>query len=159
MFFLFVFVYDCCTIICFNVIMVTIIVGRVMIALKKYTEEELLNVNALDIAFVGDAVFSLYVREVMLTKHISNLNMLTVNTSKVVNAGNQYKLFRLLEPSLTPYEAELAHRARNSNIRSKAKNYSVTEYIYATAFEAIIGYLYLTGQEERLDMFLKECIK
>lgn len=124
---------------------------------KIYTDDELLCTNALDIAFIGDAVFSLYVREVMLNKHISNLNMLTVNTSKVVNAGNQYKLFRKIEPMLTKYESELAHRARNSNIHSKAKNYSVTEYIYATAFEAVIGYLYLSGQTERLNQILKEC--
>jgi len=122
---------------------------------KIYSDEEILNTNPLLLAFVGDAVFTLYVREKITSVHQTNVSLLSKMASSVVNAGNQYKMFRKIEPELTDFEKDVAHRARNANIHSKAKNYSVTEYIYATAFEAIIGYLYLTNKKERLEQILK----
>ena len=130
-----------------------------METIKKYTDTEILNINPLSLALVGDAVFSLYVRDYLLSNHKCNVNTLSVMASKIVNAGNQYKIYREIENLLTPYEIELCHRARNSNIHSKAKNYSVTEYIYATAFEALLGYLYLTDNQERLNLILDKSME
>ncbi len=115
----------------------------------------MLNTNPQSLALVGDAVFSLYVRDFVLMNHKINANSLTKMVNSVVNAGNQYKIYRKIENLLTETEIELCHRARNSNMHSKAKNYSVTEYIYATAFEALLGYLYLTDKKERLNEILK----
>lgn len=126
-----------------------------MDSLKKYDEKAINDINPLALAFVGDSVFSLYVRQYVIGSHQTNVNNLTKLTNSFVNAGSQYKIFRKIEPLLSADETNICHRARNANIHSKAKNYSVTEYIYATAFEALLGYLYLTGQENRLNQILK----
>lgn len=126
-----------------------------METLKKYDEKTISNLNPLALAFVGDSIFSLYVRQYVIASHQTNVNNLTKLANSFVNAGSQYKIFRKIEPLLTEEEANICHRARNANIHSKAKNYSITEYIYATAFEALLGYLYLTGQENRLNQILK----
>lgn len=110
--------------------------------------------SPLALAYVGDAVYSLFVRQHMVETHNQNTNALTRLTNKYVNAGSQYKIYRKIEPILTSKEQDVCHRARNSNIHSRAKNYTVTEYIYATAFEALLGYLYLTGQQDRLNQIL-----
>ena len=123
--------------------------------LKKYSQIDIQNVNPLALALVGDAVFSLYVREYVLRSHNVNANALTKMVNGYVNAGSQYKFYRKIEPVLLDEEKEICHRARNANIHSKAKNYSVTEYIYATAFEALLGYLYLTDKKDRLNEILK----
>lgn len=123
--------------------------------LKKYTIEQIQKFNPLALALVGDAVFSLFVREHVLSQHNTNANALTRIVNSYVNAGSQYKIYRKIEPILTEQEIDICHRARNSNIHSKAKNYSVTEYIYATAFEALLGYLYLTDSKDRLNKILK----
>lgn len=123
--------------------------------LKKYSQTDIQKVNPLALALVGDAVFSLYVREYVLKSHNVNANALTKMVNGYVNAGSQYKFYRKIEPVLLDEEKEICHRARNANIHSKAKNYSVTEYIYATAFEALLGYLYLTDKKDRLNEILK----
>jgi len=126
---------------------------------KKWTDAKILATNPLELAFVGDAVFSLYVREMLTNEHNASANALTKMAASLVNAGAQYKSYRKIENLLTDFEKELCIRARNSNIHSRAKNYSVTEYIYATAFEALIGYLYLTEQTERLNQILIKSVE
>lgn len=126
-----------------------------MDSLKKYDQQNINDLNPLALAFVGDSVFSLYVRQYVVSSHQTNVNNLTKLSNAFVNAGSQYKIFRKIEPLLTADEINICHRARNANIHSKAKNYSVTEYIYATAFEALLGYLYLTEQQDRLNQILK----
>lgn len=123
--------------------------------IKKYDEKNINELNPLALAFVGDAVFSLFIRQYVISQHNTNVNNLTKNSNSFVNAGSQYKIYRKIEPLLTASEKDVCHRARNANIHSKAKNFSVTEYIYATAYECLLGYLYLTDQEERLDQILK----
>lgn len=122
---------------------------------KKYTIDQINQVSPLALALIGDAVFSLHVREWVLMQNNKNANTLTKMVNSYVNAGSQYKIYRKIEPLLTQQERDICHRARNSNIHSKAKNYSVTEYIYATAFEALLGYLYLTDSTQRLNDILK----
>jgi len=76
-----------------------------------------------------------------------------------VNAGMQCKVFKKIEELLSEEEHDLAYRARNSVKGQGAKNYSAYEYNYATAFEALIGYLYLTKQTERLNQILEKSLK
>lgn len=125
-----------------------------METLKIYDNKQILNTNPLALALIGDSVFSLYIRQFVLNNHNVNANALTKMVNGYVNAGSQYKSYRKIEPFLTQEELEICHRARNANIHSKAKNYSVTEYIYATAFEALLGYLYLTNNNDRLNYIL-----
>ena len=87
------------------------------------------------------------------------VNKMNKIVTSVIKAGAQFNTFKKIESELTEDETDIAHRARNSNIHTKAKNFSYTEYIYATALEAIIGYLYLTGNEERLNYILNKSLE
>lgn len=121
------------------------------------TEKEKLdikNMQPLVLAFVGDSVHTLFVREKMSTSGDYKVNSLTRMTKERVNAGRQCAVFKAIEESLTEDEKDVARRARNTAKGQIAKNYSQTEYNYATAFEAVIGYLYLTKQEQRLNEIL-----
>ena len=70
-----------------------------------------------------------------------------------------FKTFKKIEENLAEDEQDIARRARNTHIHSKAKNFSYAEYIYATALEALIGYLYLTGKKEKLDFVLNTSLE
>ena len=106
------------------------------------------------LAMIGDSVQTLFVRKHVAMVYGVKVNKMNKYVSSVVSAGSQFKTFKKIEESLTEAEQDIARRARNTHIHSKSKNFSITEYIYATALEAVIGYLHLTGQEERLDEIL-----
>lgn len=124
--------------------------GRVM-----NNSVEIKNLQPLVIAMVGDSVHTLFVRERLAVANKYKVNTLSKEVAKRVNAGSQCKMFFAVEKCLTEEEMEIAKRARNTHIHSKAKNYSATEYIHATAFESVLGYLYLTKQFDRLNEILE----
>lgn len=106
--------------------------------------------NPLVMAFVGDSVYSLFVKTKSLDIFSAKVDKLTKETANIVNAhAQQQALFKVL-PTLTEDEQDIVRRARNASIHTKAKNYSIEEYRHATALEALIGYLYLTKNEVRL---------
>ena len=111
------------------------------------------------LAFIGDSVHTLFVRENMVKKGDYKVNALNRMVKEKVNAGMQCKIFKKIEPILTEEEHDLAYRARNSVKGQGAKNYSAYEYNYATAFEALVGYLYLTKQNDRLNEILNLSLK
>lgn len=116
---------------------------------------EIKMLNPLVMAFVGDSVYSTYVKSRVLSLSGKRVNNLTKETAMIINASAQEQaIFKLME-HLTEEETDIVRRARNTNIHTKAKNYSIEEYRYATAFEALIGYLYLSKQTERLNLLLK----
>lgn len=122
--------------------------------IKEVKEVKML--NPLVMAFVGDSIYSFYIKTKVLNIYKSKVNDLTKETAKLVNAkAQQMALFKVLE-ELTEEEKDIVRRARNTNIHTRAKNYSIEEYRYATAFEALLGYLYLTGQNKRLEYILKK---
>ena len=102
------------------------------------------------LAMIGDSVQTLFVRTYIADKFGVKVNKMNKMVSSVVKAGAQFKTFKKIEESLTEEEQDVARRARNTHIHSKAKNFSYAEYIYATALEALIGYLHLTGEKARL---------
>lgn len=114
------------------------------------SEMQVFEKQPLVLAIVGDAVYTLYVREKLAKETNLKVNELSRRVSKNVNAKAQHDSYFLIEPMLTERELQVAKRARNTNIHSHAKNYSIEEYIYATAFEALLGYLKLLGREDRL---------
>lgn len=126
---------------------------------SKLTESEVNQLSSLVLAFVGDVVFSFYVKTKVLSLTKLRVNDLNANTSKLVNAHSQREMLFKLMPILTEQEAQIVKRARNTNIHTKAKNYSIEEYRHATAFEALIGYLYLTRRYERLNEILKLAVE
>lgn len=117
------------------------------------------NMQPLVLAFVGDAVHTLFLREYMSSKGDYKVNELNRMVKQKANAGSQYRSFKNIEHLLTEVEHDIAIRARNSVKGQGAKNYSATEYNYATAFEALVGYLYLTRNQERLEEILYLSLK
>ena len=131
---------------CYNKIMKTLFENLDIVKAK--------NLQPLVLASVGDSVHTLFVRTKLSLLDKFKANALSKEVSKIVNAGNQCKIYFEVEKILNDDELSIAKRARNTHIHSKAKNFSTTDYIHATAFEAVLGFLYLTGQEERLNLIL-----
>ena len=106
--------------------------------------------NPLQLAYIGDAVWELMVRSRIIYKGRSARHV-HKDAVACVNAHAQSEAFRRIEPLLTQAEADIARRGRNAHAHHAApKNQDAADYRAATALEALIGYLYLTGQEERL---------
>ena len=115
--------------------------------------------SPLTLAFTGDAVFSLYIREMLVceaNRPVGQLHKLSVNW---VKAEAQSKGMHAILPLLTEKETEIFKRGRNAHTSHTPKNQSGCDYHYATGFEALVGYLYLKDETERLNELLNEVIK
>ena len=115
--------------------------------------------SPLTLAFTGDAVFSLFVREMLVcdaNRPVGKLHKLSVNW---VKAEAQSKGMRAILPLLTEKETEVFKRGRNAHTSHTPKNQSGCDYHYATGFEALVGYLYLKDETVRLNQLLNEVIK
>lgn len=123
---------------------------------KILSEKEVLNVSGLTLAYIGDAVQSLYVRHQLATLGSFKAGDLHKMASSRVNAHEQANLAENLFDSLTADEQAVYLRGRNSKSHHKAKNQSGADYRKATGFEAVLGYLYLTGKTERICQLLGE---
>jgi len=113
--------------------------------------------DVLSLALVGDGVWSLYVRTRLIVKHDFKAGRLSGMCVQYVNAGAQCKMLYVIEDKLSDIEESIVRRARNAHSVTRAKNASVDEYKKATALEALFGFLYLTGQEERLAEIQEMC--
>ena len=109
--------------------------------------------NGSTLAFIGDAVLSLWVRTTLVEKGLTKSKELQTASVKVVAAVHQAKTMQALLEDGILNEEELAiyHRGRNHKSASKAKNADVITYRQATGFEALIGYWYLTNNQNRLE--------
>lgn len=106
--------------------------------------------NSLQLAHVGDTVWDLLVRSRLIYQGRNVRNMHKDAIARV-NAGAQARAMARIMPLLTEEEADVARRGRNAHPHHGApKNQDAIDYHHATALEALVGYLYLTGQEERL---------
>ena len=123
---------------------------------EKLEDKTINQMQPLVLAMIGDSVQTLFVRTEVAKRYGVKVNKMNKLVSSVVQAGSQFKTFKKIEETLTEQEKDIARRARNTHIHTKAKNFSYNEYIYATALEAVIGYLYLSGQEERLTEILEK---
>ncbi len=118
------------------------------------SEAEVKSLSSLSLAFVGDAVYSLYAREKLILIGDDKAGALNKKSASIVCAVSQAKKVDILLPILTEEETLVYKRARNTKKGTRAKNASVNEYNKSTGFEALIGYLYLTKQTERLKFIL-----
>ena len=107
------------------------------------------------LAYVGDAVHTLFVREQILKSHKGNISALSRAANNFCNAAAQEVTYFKLLQLATEDEKQVAIRARNCTLHHSAKNYSIESYRHATAFEAVVGFLYLTNQSERLKQVLE----
>lgn len=121
---------------------------------ENFLWEKLNKTNLLPVAFLGDSIHTAFVRKNILEK--SNLKMENYHSvaSKYCKASSQSKVLELIIPTLNENEKEIVRRARNAKPKHQAKNCTTKDYLYATAFEALVGYLYLTAQTERLNEIL-----
>lgn len=117
-------------------------------------KQEVLKIHPVTLAFVGDAVYSLYVREKLVKAGEDKPGVYQKAASAAVSARGQNELLKKIEPLFTEEEAEIFRRARNSRKNSKAKNATAAEYNRSTGFEAVVGYLYLTENFPRIEEIL-----
>lgn len=110
-------------------------------------------------AYIGDAVFELYVRNHLIETTNLKPNRLHKEAIKYVKASAQAKILEEINKDLTDEEKEIVRRGRNVQNHHLPKNSNLDDYTHATAFEALIGYLYLSKQEERLNEILEKTIK
>jgi len=124
--------------------------------MKNKTEVNLM--SPLTWAYIGDCVYELYIREHLVQTTNLKPHKLHIEAIKHVKAAAQAKILKELEDFLTDEEKDIVRRTRNTENHHVAKNANPTDYMYSTAFEGLIGYLYLAGQKERLEEILKKCI-
>ncbi len=113
-------------------------------------------ISPVTLAFVGDAVYSLFVRQKLVLSHDYPPNELQKCTSKEVSAHGQNILLEKVLPKLTEEEQAIYKRGRNAKKATRSKNASVYEYNNSTGIEAVIGYLYLCGEYDRISFLLSE---
>ena len=123
------------------------------------TVEKAKSLSSIVLAFVGDAVYTLFVRENLALNSDAKTGELNKISSTIVCAKAQAKRIDSLMEVLTEEEIAVFKRARNAKKGAKAKNASVVEYNKATGFEALIGFLYLTGNYQRLEYVLNYEVK
>ncbi|MBO5926694.1 MAG: Mini-ribonuclease 3 [Clostridia bacterium] len=121
--------------------------------LSKNTARQL---SPITLAFIGDAVYTLFVREKIVFEKDLSGNELNKRASAVVKATAQAELIRKIMPLLTEEEVEIFKRARNTKKNTRAKSASVSDYNASTGFEAVIGYLYIIGETDRINYLLGE---
>ena len=118
-------------------------------------EQEINQLSPLVWAYVGDCVYELYVRTYLVNNTKLNPHKLHIEAIKFVKAGAQCKALEQIMDILTDDEKDIVRRGRNAQNHHLPKNSNVQEYRYSTAFEALIGYLYLTKKYERINEIIK----
>ena len=106
--------------------------------------------SPLTLAYIGDAIFDVVIRSILVNKGNTPVNKLHQRASQIVKATTQAAMVMALMDELTDEERDYYRRGRNSKPHTKAKNASTIDYLEATGFEAVIGYLYLTGDMDRI---------
>ena len=114
--------------------------------------------SPLALAYIGDCVFDLFIRTMIVSKGNAPVHKYHQRASAVVNAHAQADMITALEPELTEEELSVYKRGKNSKPATMAKNATAREYKTATGMEALWGYLYLTGQYKRLIDLVKKCL-
>ena len=121
---------------------------------KPVAEKDAGMMNVLQLAYIGDAVWEVFVRNDLIRKGL-NVHHMHSECIRRVSARAQAGFIRELEEKLSPEEAELVRRGRNAHSNTSAKNASIVDYRVATGFEALVGWLYVTGQLERMNDILQ----
>ena len=114
-------------------------------------------INSLALAYLGDSIYEVYVRKYLIDKGICKVNELQKRAVEYVSARAQYKyLMHMIDNKfLTEKELSIVTRARNHKSHASPKNTDIITYKYSTGLEALIGYLYLSKNNERLEELMK----
>ena len=124
---------------------------------RAKSPEEINMLSPLTWAYVGDCIYELYIRTNLVNKTKLKPHKLHIETIKYVKAKAQADILKRIEKNLTEKELEIVRRGRNAENHHLPKNADPADYMYSTAFEGLIGYLYLTKQDERLKEIFKMC--
>ena len=125
---------------------------------REKSEMDVNMLSPLTWAYVGDAVYELYIRTNLVNNTKLKPHKLHIESIKYVKAKAQADILKKIESSLTGEEKEIVRRARNAENHHLPKNADPADYMYSTAFEGLIGFLYLTKKDERLKEILKMCM-
>ncbi len=119
-------------------------------------EVDIRTYSPLTLAYIGDGIFDLVIRSIVVGRGNTRANELHHRTSHIVKAHTQAEMAEKLLPVLTKTENDIYRRGRNAKSPTMAKNATMSDYRKATGFEALMGYLYLTDQFERIVSLVKE---
>ena len=111
--------------------------------------------SPLTLAYIGDAIYELVIRTILVEKGNTQVNKLNQRANRLVKASAQTEMIEKLKPHLTEEEMAVFKRGRNAKSYTMAKNATMSDYRRATGFEALMGYLYLTEQWERMLELIK----
>jgi ribonuclease III family protein len=126
--------------------------------LGSMTGEEAGRMGSLVLAYLGDTVYDLYIRTSLIAEGRGNAGTLHQLSIKFVNARSQAQLARRIFDSFSEDEKAVFTRGRNAKSATVPKNMTVADYHQATALEALIGFLYLTGRVDRIEEIIKEAL-
>lgn len=118
------------------------------------TEAEAKQINPVVLAFLGDAVYSLWVRERLVRSGAGKASEFQRAAARIVSARGQSAFLESVLPLLTEEETEIFKRGRNAKKPTKSKSATAAEYNRSTGFEAVLGFLHLTAQTARIDELL-----
>ena len=113
-------------------------------------DQDLRSYSPLTLAYIGDGVYELIIRTILVKKGNCPVNRLHKKASSLVKAGAQSAIMEVIEEELTPEELSVYRRGRNAHSPTMAKHATMADYRRATGFEALMGYLYLSGRTERM---------
>ena len=113
-------------------------------------EQEAKQYSPLNLAYIGDAVYEVIIRTILLERGNAPVNVLHKHASRLVRAEAQKDAYYRIKDLLTEEELSIFRRGRNAKSYTSAKNATIGDYRVATGFEALFGYWYLTGQTERM---------
>ena len=129
-----------------------------LIKIEK-NETEINQLSPLTWAYVGDCVFELYIRTKLINETKLKPHELHIKAINYVKAKAQAEMLHKIHDKLTAEEQDIVRRGRNAQNHHLPKNANVQDYMYSTAFEALIGYLYLCKKEQRVKKIIEMAVK
>ena len=132
---------------------------RRMSQVLGYPVEDPRQIPALNLAYVGDTVYDLYVRAYLIHTHPETVHNLHLLSAQMVCAQGQARAFFALEGQLTEEELSVYRRGRNAHSGTVPKNANVADYRVATGLEALLGHLWVLGREERIDQLMAVAVQ
>lgn len=128
--------------------------------IREFSKDEARMLNSLQLALIGDGVFEIFIRNYILTQNTAlSANKIHVRAIGYVKAKSQARIMHEIEKFLSEEEAAVYKRGRNAKSSTVPKNADVRDYRMATGFESLVGYLYLTGNKERLEFIFNKSIE
>ncbi len=124
-----------------------------------YPVEDPRQIPALNLAYVGDTIYDLYVRAYLIHTRPETVHNLHLLSARMVCAQGQARAFFALEPLLTAEELSIYRRGRNAHSGTVPKNANVTDYRVATGLETLLGHLWVLGREERVDELMAVAVQ